>query len=790
MTLVGRRIGHRFTPEDPRSPDGHRFAPRDHRSPDDLIGRRFEIRGTVQGVGFRPWVFRLAADDHVTGRVRNDAAGVTIEAFGSAAALGEFAAHLATSPPPASDVRELRSSPIPPERLESFTITPSRPTDELQVSIPPDLATCPECLADIGDTDNRRHGYAFTNCTQCGPRFTISLDSPYDRPNTTMAGFTMCEACRREYEDPRNRRFHAQPNACPACGPTLTLADATGHPFVSDDPIGLAAGALASGAIVAVKGLGGFHLACDATSQAAVARLRERKRREAKPFAVMAADLPAAETLALLSDDDRAALQSAARPVVLAPARPGHPLAAAVAPDAPLVGVMLPYTPLHYLLMARLGTPLVMTSANLADEPLAYRNEEALTRLAGIADLFLMHDRDIATPCDDSVTRVIEARPVVLRRSRGYVPRPVLVSPSFGSPVLACGALLKNAVCIGAGNAAHMGPHVGDLASVAAFEAFASSIDRLQRFLKLAPEIVAHDLHPEYQSTQWALEHGGRAIGVQHHHAHIASVMAEHGVRGPVIGAAYDGAGYGTDGASWGGEIMVAGLDSFERIATLRPIALAGGDQAIREPWRIALALVDDAFDGELALDSLPLFEAIPADRLHAVQRLLRTRGASPPAHGAGRYFDGIGALVLNRTRSDYEGQVALAWNGVAEDEEPGGYPFDLDTSATPWLVDLRPMVRAVVADMRNGVAPAVISARFHAGLADATVAVVERIARTCGSLPVALSGGCFQNPRLAHDVVSRLSGRQVFLNRLVPPGDGGIALGQAMVAGAVARRM
>ena len=778
MTLVGRRIGHRFTPTD-------------HRCPDDLIGRRFEIRGTVQGVGFRPWVYRLAATDGVTGRVRNDAAGVTIEAFGSASALDGFASHLEASPPPASEIRELRSSPIPPETLESFTIAPSRASDELHVSIPPDLATCPECLADIADTHNRRHGYAFTNCTQCGPRFTISLDSPYDRAATTMAGFTMCEACRREYDDPLNRRYHAQPNACPQCGPTLTLANANGQPLAAEDPIGVTATAIAGGAIVAVKGLGGFHLACDATSQAAVCRLRARKRREAKPFAVMAADLSAAETLATLSDEDRAALQSVARPIVLAPVRRGHPLAAAVAPDAPLVGVMLPYTPLHYLLMARVSTPLVMTSANLADEPLAYRNEEALTRLAGIADLFLMHNRDIATPCDDSVTRVIEERAVVLRRSRGYVPRPVLVSPSFTHSVLACGALLKNAVCIGAGNAAHMGPHVGDLASVAAFEAFVGSIDRLQRFLKLTPEIVAYDLHPEYQSTQWALEHSGHAIGVQHHHAHIASVMAEHGLRGPVIGAAYDGAGHGTDGASWGGEIMVAGLDSFERIATLRPIALAGGDQAIHEPWRIALALVEDAFDGSFPLDSLALFEAIPAERLTAVQHLLRAHGAAPMVHGAGRYFDGIGALVLSRTRSHYEGQVALAWNGVAAAGGHGAYPFDVDTSAAPWRIDLRAMVRAVIADLRAHVAPAVISARFHAGLAEATADVIERIARTCGPLPVALSGGCFQNPLLAREVVSRLTpGRQVFLNRLVPPGDGGIALGQAMVAAAIAQRM
>lgn len=758
----------------------------------NVIGRRIEIRGTVQGVGFRPWVYRLAASEGLTGRVLNDAAGVIIEAFGTEAALDDFAIQLATSPPPASDIREVRASPIPPEALDSFTIAPSVRSPNLVVSIPPDLATCPECLADMADTHNRRHGYAFTNCTHCGPRFTIAVDAPYDRAATTMASFTMCDACRREYEDPGDRRFHAQPNACPTCGPRVTLTYADGREFETHDPIASAAAALAGGAIVAVKGLGGFHLACDGSSQEVVAALRARKHRESKPFAVMVPDVETAEALAILTDEDRALLQSTARPIVLAPARPKSGLAAAVAPDAPLVGMMLPYTPLHHLLMARVRRPLVMTSGNLADEPLAYRNEDARQRLSAIADLFLLHDRGIAAPCDDSVARVIQGRPVVLRRARGYVPRPVLVTPAFETPVLACGAMLKNAVCIGSGHAAHLGPHVGDLASVAAYEAFVTSIDRLQRFLRVDPQIVAYDLHPEYESTQYAQSRPEPLkVGVQHHHAHIASVMAEHGLRGPVIGAAYDGAGYGSDRTSWGGELMMAGLDRFDRLATLRPIPLAGGDQAIHEPWRIALALVDDAFDGGFAIETLRLFDAISPQRLSVVRQLIRTGAQSPPAHGAGRYFDGIGSLVLGRPVSRYEGQIALAWNGVADAGDQGAYPFDLDTSATPWTIDLRPMVRAAVHDLMAGVTAGYISARFHACLAAATATVITKIARTCGSLPVVLSGGCFQNSLLVDDVIARLTpGLHVYLNRLVPPGDGGIALGQAMVAAAVAQRM
>ena len=750
-------------------------------------GRRIELRGVVQGVGFRPWIYKLAAEQGVTGRVSNGAAGVIIDAFGPQRALDDFADRLIHDPPPAADILEVSSRAIAPEQLETFTIVPSATGDGLRVSIPPDLATCPECVGEIFDPANRRYRYAFTNCTHCGPRYTIARDIPYDRATTTMAAFTMCEVCRREYEDPADRRFHAQPNACPRCGPRLALISSDGRDVPAPDPIASAANALAVGAIVAVKGLGGFHLACDATNAAVIARLRRRKRREQKPFAVMVRDLAAAEALAVLRDDERALLASPARPIVLVRPRPGSPLAAGVAPDAPLVGVMLPYTPLHHLLLHDARRPLVMTSGNLADEPLAYQNSDARLRLAELADFMLIHNRAIDAFCDDSVTRIVAGSPLLVRRSRGYVPRAVAIAPPCTEPILACGALLKNTFCIAMGDAAYPGPHIGDLDTVSSCDAYGAAIDRMERFLQVTPRVVAHDLHPDYPSTRYALSRiGTQPIGVQHHHAHIASVMAEYALSGPVIGVAYDGTGYGTDGAAWGGEILLARLDRFERIATLRPMALAGGDAAIREPWRLAVAVLHDACDGAVPASLLARID-VAASRIDAVRRMIAGGRHAPLAHGAGRYFDAIGALVLRRPYSAFEGQIALAWNGAADDHEGGGYPFVLDHSRTPWSIDLRLMVQAIVDDLGARVPAPIIAARFHNTLVEATAVAVESAARVHGALPVALSGGCFQNPRLAESLIARLSPRfDVYLNRRVPPGDGGIALGQAAVAAAV----
>ena len=755
-------------------------------------GRHIEIRGVVQGVGFRPWVYRLATQGELGGHVRNDATGVTIEAFGSEEAIDLFMRRLEESPPPAAAIGEIRSWTIPVDPVAAFSIVHSQETAERRISIPPDLATCPECVSEIFDPTDRRYRYPFTNCTNCGPRFTITRDVPYDRPATTMAPFRMCPACQREYDDVGDRRFHAQPNACPACGPTLELIAPDGHFIADADPIGAVAAALVEGHVVAIKGLGGFHLACDATSPEAVQRLRVRKRRDEKPFAVMVQDLAQAGEIAVLGEDERRLLASIERPIVLATRRVGGCLAPEVAPNNPLVGVMLPYTPLHHLLLHEVRRPLVMTSGNLSEEPLAYRNDEALQRLAGIADLFLIHDREIETRCDDSVARVIGGRPVVLRRARGYVPRSIAVSPAFDTPVLACGALLKNTFCIGIADAVYLGQHIGDLENLETYRSFEESIARMEKFLHVAPAVIAHDLHPEYMSTTYALARPEQLkIGVQHHHAHVVTAMAEHGLPGPVIGVAYDGTGYGTDGTAWGGEVLVTRHEAFERVATLRPVPLAGADAAIRHPWRIALALLEDAFDGDVPLDGLRLFSAVSPGDVAVVRQMIATRFRSPLAHGAGRYFDGIGSLVLARPDSRYEGQVALEWNGVADPSETGRYGYATDRRQSPWQIDFRPMIRDVVRELRAGVSAAAISARFHNTITAATAEIVREIARLHGSLPVVLTGGCFQNALLAERLAGELASRfTVHLHRQVPPGDGGLALGQAVVAAAIARRL
>jgi hydrogenase maturation protein HypF len=606
-----------------------------------------------------------------------------------------------------------------------------------------------------------------------------------------MAAFTMCADCQAEYETVADRRFHAQPNACPVCGPRLRLLASGGEERSSGDAIRAAAAALRAGQIVAVKGIGGFHLACDATSTPAVRRLRVRKRRDEKPFAVMVRDLAAALRIADMSREEQALLTSIERPVVLVRCRERAGLSAEIAPRTPLIGLLLPYSPLHFLLLRELDRPLVMTSGNVSEEPIAYRDGEALERLGDIADLLLVHDREIETRCDDSVARVIAGRPVVLRRARGYVPAPVILRRPFARPVLACGAQLKNTFCLGVDDAAHLGPHVGDLENLATLRSFEESVARMERFLRVRPEVIAHDLHPGYLSTRYARERPESVkIGVQHHHAHVASAMAENALSGPVIGVAYDGTGYGPDGAAWGGELLVADYAGFERVATFRPIPLAGGDAAIRQPWRVALAFLDDAFGGDPPLDAIGLFRTIPPNRIAVVRQMIAQRVNAPLAHGVGRYFDALGALVLNRPYSRYEGQVAQEWNLIADAGAAGRYEFAFRRDVTPWQIDLRPMVGQAVSDLIAGRPAPLISARFHDTMAAATVALVRAAGQRFGRLPVALTGGCFQNARLAESVQATLRGSfAVHLHGRVPPGDGGIALGQALVADAVVRQ-
>ncbi|HEX7809233.1 MAG TPA: carbamoyltransferase HypF, partial [Thermoanaerobaculia bacterium] len=654
---------------------------------------------------------------------------------------------------------------------------------EHRVSIPADLATCDDCLQELFDPSNRRHRYPFINCTNCGPRYSIVNGAPYDREKTSMATFAMCGRCRREYESPGDRRFHAQPNACPVCGPRITVFSPHGEELAIPDPIRFAARALRAGLIVALKGLGGVHLACDATSPQAVRRLRERKHRETKPFAIMVRDLAEAERMAVLTDEERELLVSIERPIVLAKSRDEKS-------DLPIVGLFLPYTPLHHILLHDAGVPLVMTSGNVSDEPMVTTNEDALAQLGEIADVFLLHDREIVTRADDSVVRVISRAPVLLRRARGFVPRAIETARAFAEPVLACGAHLKNTFCIAAGHSAFLGPHIGDLESVATLQAYETAIARMKEFVGVAPGIVAHDLHPDYFSTRYALaQENVETVGVQHHHAHIASVMAEHDLDGPVLGIAYDGTGFGTDGTSWGGEILLANYGDFERFATFRPIPLAGGDQAIRQPWRVALALLDDAFDGHAPLQLIRLFRDLPPHDIEAVRRMIACNVNTTPARGVGRYFDAIGALVLGMPVARYEGEVAFRWNMVADDAERGRYPIVIRDGAAPWEIDPRPIVRGVFDDLFAHCSPATISGRFHNTIAAATIELARAALSMHGDMPVVLSGGCFQNARLAESILDALRPDvRVFMNHNVPPGDGGIALGQAFIADAQLR--
>lgn len=749
-------------------------------------GRRIDISGTVQGVGFRPWVYKLARSEGVSGRVWNDEGGVTIEAFGSRSRLDRFEHRLSLHVPMAARVSAISSRPIPIEHVEGFEIIASERGAKRHVSIPADLATCSECEREIRDPANRRYRYPFTNCTECGPRFTIARDVPYDRVHTSMAGFQMCPACQQEYDSPTNRRFHAQPNACPVCGPRLAIMRANGQTVACPDPIVVAANALRAGLIVAVKGIGGFHLACDATAEDVVVRLRTRKQRDEKPFAVMVRTLEQAEALAIINADEAELLTSVERPIVLLQRRVPSVLAPSVAPGNPLVGVMLPYSPLHHLLLSDTRRPLVMTSGNVSDEPIVYTNDEAVRRLGPLADLLLVHDREIVTRCDDSVTRIIDGAPAILRRSRGYVPRPIRLADKVRRPILACGALLKNTFCLVDGQEAYFGPHIGDLDHLETFQSFEASIVRAQKFLDITPEVIAYDLHPGYHSTHYALSRPEtRKVGVQHHHAHVASLLAEHGISETILGVAYDGTGYGVDGTAWGGEILRADVKRFERVATFRPIRLTGGDAAIRAPWRIALALLLDAFGGDAPLDKLALFEDVRARDLHVVRQMLDAGLQVAPAHGVGRYFDAIGALLLDRPKSTYEGQVAVELNALADPHEPGQYPFDLSSANGLIEIDLRRGVRALTHDLLAGQSPARLAARFHRTIGAATAAAIAAITSQNGRLPVGLTGGCFQNALLVSDLTSRLADYDLFTHRQVPPGDGGLALGQAMVAAA-----
>lgn len=772
-------------------PPTSRTSDRAH-APDSRGAVRIAIEGVVQGVGFRPFVAQRARVLGLTGRVWNHPDGAVVEAFGDDHALRELVCSICACALPGAALAHVVEEPIPWESVPAFSVVESERGAGTGIPLAPDLAACDRCIEEVRDPDARRSGYPFTACARCGPRFSAVCALPYDRERTTLAGFPPCEACRAEYEDPEDHRFRAEAIACPRCGPRVTALAPDGRRLAAEDAALVASVALLrNGGIVALLGVGGVHLACDATNEDAVAALRARKRRERRPLAVMVPDLPAAEKLAILDPAERALLASTARPIVLARRRDDTTLAPSVAPDLDRIGLMLPYTPLHHLVLDGLERPLVMTSGNRSGEPMAFRAEDALARLADVADLFLMHDRPIPAPCDDSVAIVGGESTIWIRRARGLVPRPVELPQRVAQPTLGCGAHLHTAVCLAIGNQAFLSPHLGDLDSPEALDAFAAAIERLERFTGVRAEVVAHDLHPGYASTRWAREHGGAtAVGVQHHHAHLAAVLADAGVVGPAFGLVWDGTGWGPDGSAWGGELLLGDANGSERLGTLRPLQLAGGEAAIRQPWRLTLAALEDAFDGAPPLDALPLFAALDVAQVTSVRTLLRGNGACVAAHGAGRWFDALGALVLAQPRASYSGEVALAWNAAARGRHGAPYPLALDRDARPWQVDLRPMVRAVVADLLAGRPAGELSARFHETLAAAAELLLRAAGADRACRPVALSGGCFQNGLLVERVAARLDALalRVVRHREVPPGDGGIALGQVVVADAVVR--
>ncbi len=727
---------------------------------------RARVEGTVQGVGFRPFVYRLAGELGLAGWVLNDERGVLLEIEGDAGSVSSFMRRLAADAPPLAVVERVRSEELTPVGESGFAIVASERHGDAYAPVSRDSATCDDCLRELFDPADRRYRYPFVNCTNCGPRFTIVRGVPYDRPLTTMAGFTMCDACRAEYEDPGDRRFHAQPNACPECGPSLSVP----LPAIRDH--------LLAGAIVAVKGLGGYHLACRCDDEAAVAELRQRKHREEKPFALMAPHLEAARAMVELGSAQEQTLVSRARPIVIARRLADAAVAHSVAPRSPDLGVMLPYTPLHHLLLQDIGVALVMTSGNVSDEPIAYEDDDALERLSGIADLFLTHDRPIHMRTDDSVVR----GRVMLRRSRGYVPDSVPLPVEAVRPIAAYGAELKSTFCVAKGARAWVSHHIGDLENWETLRSFRQGIEHFERLFAVEPEVVAHDLHPDYLSTKDALEReGAEHVGVQHHHAHLAACLAEHGERGPAVGAIFDGTGYGTDGTVWGGELLVGGLEGFERAGSLWPVRMPGGAQAIKEPWRMACAWLVATQDEP----EMPRTIDVEPSWWRSVTDLAQGGLASPATTSMGRLFDAVAALCGLRTAVNYEGQAAAELEGIADRSEQGAYPLPL-VEGDGLVLDARETVLATASDTDAG--PALVSARFHNAVAAATAAACARIAGERALDTVVLSGGVYQNRVLLERTLVALErgGLRVLVPRLLPPNDGGISYGQAAVAAAL----
>jgi len=752
-----------------------------------------QTEGIVQGVGFRPFIYDLALRHELTGWVLNDERGVLIEVEGEADRVASFISDL-SAPPPLAVVERTRVSYFPPTGYTGFEIRTSVGGHERFALISPDMALCGDCWRELFDPWDRRFRYPFINCTNCGPRFTIIADIPYDRAKTTMAPFQMCPDCSREYHDPEDRRFHAQPNACPVCGPQVRLLDTAGGAVASADPIRETITLLSAGKIVAIKGLGGFHLACDAAQEGGVARLRGRKYREDKPFALMCRDTEVIGRLCVVDDASRELLMSKERPIVILPRRVDAAVAPSVAPGQATLGVMLPYAPLHHLLLSDEAdglTSLVMTSGNRGDEPIAYLDAEAVTRLGGIADAFLVHNREIHTRCDDSVVKPFRGKETFVRRARGFVPFPIRLQRRLqraGKSVLACGAELKNTFCLTKGNYAFLSHHIGDLENFETMRSFEEGITLLTCLFQIEPEAVVHDLHPDYLSTRYALEYAGVTgmpkIGVQHHFAHALSCMAEHGIEGSALAVVMDGTGYGEDGTVWGGEFLEVTVRDYTRLGHLRTIPLPGGDKAAKEPWRMAAAYLDRVYS-EAEKADIPFTHGLDPARWSLLREAMLAGINAPLCSSTGRLFDAVSALLGVRGRIHYEGQAAIELEQMARPGEEGEYPFEIAEEEGVLILDPDPVVAAIAEAIKRGEDPATISARFHNSMARGIAQMALQMREKAGLSDIVLSGGVFQNHLLLGRTWDLLEGEdfKVHIHHKVPSNDGGIALGQAFHA-------
>jgi len=755
------------------------------------------VRGVVQGVGFRPFVYTQASRRELRGRVMNSTTGVLIEVEGRQGDIKQFISDLRLNPPPLSSIESVECNHnLAPADYPDFVILESeRVAQERENTLPisADVSTCRDCLTELFDPSDRRYRYPFINCTNCGPRFTIIENTPYDRANTTMREFEMCSDCRAEYANPLDRRFHAEPTACPVCGPRLYLLGSDGlkatHDIVAaEDVVAFVQSLLLNGQIIAIKGLGGFHLACNALASEAVERLRGRKYREDKPFAMMANSLTIVEQHCFVSEAERRLLLSEQRPIVLLERRPDSTISRAVAPGVNNLGFMLPYSPLHYLLLNNLEQPLVMTSGNISAEPISYDNDEATRRLNKIADYFLVHDRRIHMRTDDSVARIHEGREMTLRRSRGHAPEPFRTAFKFEQHVLACGAELKNTFCLARDNYAFVSHHIGDLENLETLRSFTEGIEHFKSLFCVKPTAVAYDLHPEYLSTKYALslDDSATKIAVQHHHAHIASCMVDNHVEGEMIGVALDGLGFGSDGRMWGGEFFVADLLEAERIAHLEYLPMPGGAKAIQEPWRMAAIYLRHAFGDEFVNLDLPFVRDLEQRGWPTLRSMVATRTNSPETSSMGRLFDAVSSLLCVRAVVNYEGQAAIELEAMADRNCSEAYEFQINSAQN--VIEAGPVIRHAVGDLLDGVPAAVVSARFHLGAANLIVSIAERVRNARKLNRVALSGGVFQNMLLLGKTCEklRLNGFQVFTHARLPTNDGGISLGQAAVANAL----